>query len=454
MMPGLFRTTMKDIEDAYLVSLCNLIRTQIEKKSFSRKHDTPNTESWEQEARKSTLAALHKTIEALEDMGVRMGYPAPDHYSTDLIHSAEDDHQIPYCKGALLIQCSGANFSNIVLQQSAEPYHTCKFCYLEISDFQVKALKYTSDDWTSIAGCHILASPSFKDRRAAYRCFGCSSRGLGEVRVSAAGMRQHLDSCSSFKEARLQSQSVSIPQALPSRLPPNPPRLRHREASAFLRSSEGSESRIAASASPLQRKPLPAEETRQPPLPARSVPTIAMAADRLAPGFESLPQHTNTIPSGFPTDDDDVTTFERRNTSTARTAPSPTSTPTKARKQSTPPPRRHVSTNNSSTPMILQEPANSLPSSHGTNHSASFGSAAETPRTPQTATSNPPRLTPSASTPTTPRTATLTASDEQSPRSKISTLVEWGIPPADALRCLKLTNWRMDEAANLYHDGA
>src|SRR5438309_2364368 len=130
MVPGLFRTRMKDIEDAYLVSLCNLIGTQIEKKSSSRRQDTPKTESWEQEARQSTLGALQKTIEALEDMGVRMGYQAPDHYSTDLIHSAEDDHQtaelvkIPYCKGALLIQCSGASFGSVVLQQSAEQYHT------------------------------------------------------------------------------------------------------------------------------------------------------------------------------------------------------------------------------------------------------------------------------------------------------------------------------------------
>ena len=108
-----------------------------------------------------------------------------------LLHSsltAEDD--ITYCKGALLLQKSQSDVYSIVERQSSDQHFIYKYCSLEISDFRWNAFDHETEHWSLLASCHVLACPSLKDRRAAYRCFTCLS-----IEASAAAIRAHVDAC-------------------------------------------------------------------------------------------------------------------------------------------------------------------------------------------------------------------------------------------------------------------
>jgi hypothetical protein len=110
-----------------------------------------------------------------------------------------------FCAGARLLQANPAlSIIDIILPESYAPSYTCKFCYLDISSFQLFAMEWGEEHWTAIARCHIMACQSFEDRRAGFVCTGCEAfcgMDVARVRKSAVGLNIHMDKCLYMKAA-------------------------------------------------------------------------------------------------------------------------------------------------------------------------------------------------------------------------------------------------------------
>jgi hypothetical protein len=154
----------------------------------------PDSKDWQKDADDLARIASVKTVKALQDLASRLGYVSSanrDPMLSQLPHSSLNaDDDITYCKGALLLQKSQSDVYSIVERQSSDQQFICKYCSLEISDFQWNAPNHGTEHWSLLASCHVLACPSLKDRRAAYRCFTCLS-----IEASAAAIRAHVDAC-------------------------------------------------------------------------------------------------------------------------------------------------------------------------------------------------------------------------------------------------------------------
>ncbi|KAN0074157.1 hypothetical protein V8E54_008094 [Elaphomyces granulatus] len=119
----------------------------------------------------------------------------------------------PFCPGALLLQRdSSLRIDSIVLPTTSAPCFTCKFCYLELSSFQIFAMYWSSDDWTEVARCHVMACQSFKDKRAGYRCVACNVAGPNRtpLRTRTVGMFLHLSECQAIGENSEYSNETSV----------------------------------------------------------------------------------------------------------------------------------------------------------------------------------------------------------------------------------------------------
>jgi hypothetical protein len=174
-------------------------------------------QGWEEEVQNLISRASEKTIQALHGLAFRLGYIPPSESqdpSVPKLPSSHPDIKTPYCEGALLLQNSKTDVYSVIKQQSTDQDYSCKYCFLEISDFRSSSLNYTKEDWFLLASCHVQTCRSRKDRRAAYRCFACFySRGHKEIEPSAAAFRVHLNECQFMKlPQKKQSSPVSQSQ--------------------------------------------------------------------------------------------------------------------------------------------------------------------------------------------------------------------------------------------------
>ncbi|KAK5058588.1 hypothetical protein LTR84_010851 [Exophiala bonariae] len=197
----LFESDMDDIEKGVLSQLSASLRAL----SSTTNRQPESSHDHEAESTKLALRAIAGTIRTLERLASRLGYNVQS--SKSMGDLCDDSPDIDWCKGALLVQQTSASHQFILAQPDSQLAKVCKFCYLEVSDYRSKAVRHTDQDWSALASCHVLACSSFKDRRAAYRCFGCYISGVSKIHTSAAAMLDHLAACEEFNEKRTRSQS-------------------------------------------------------------------------------------------------------------------------------------------------------------------------------------------------------------------------------------------------------
>lgn len=259
----------------------------------------------EAEPTKLAVRAVTGTLRTLERLASRLGYTIrpsePSTLSTD--DSCDDSADIDWCKGALLIQQTSASHHFIMAQPTSQLAKVCKFCYLEVSDYRSKAVHHADEDWSALASCHVLASSSFKDRRAAYRCFGCYVSGVSKIHTSAAAMLDHIATCEEFTEKRTRSQTPPRTTTASQKVLPSRRAQSHSDSPAFSTpstlssngtpySSSPPPSKLRSQAPPLSTHiPLP---TREPP-PAPSTEAASAYPTRL-----ETPYSAKSIPGTFP----------------------------------------------------------------------------------------------------------------------------------------------------------
>ena len=190
-----------NINDTHLKALAKLLQDQVEKKSILR--PASQATEWSKTGRDLASTAVDRTVDALQDMATRMDYRPSDVQTPTILEPLADnssftiESSIPYCKGAVYLQNSRYQLQDIIMPPIGQQCNTCKYCYLEMSDYQTSAVNYKFSDWEDLAKCHVLACISLlRDRRAGYRCYKCYAAGLDEVHLSAAVTREHLKSCS------------------------------------------------------------------------------------------------------------------------------------------------------------------------------------------------------------------------------------------------------------------
>ncbi|KIX04453.1 uncharacterized protein Z518_05321 [Rhinocladiella mackenziei CBS 650.93] len=109
-----------------------------------------------------------------------------------------NDNEITYCRGALLLQSSKADADSILIPRPNGGF-TCRHCYLTINNSETSETTISSKDWSLIVSCHVQACASFRDRRAAFCCYGCFKHGNISTEISAVKMKDHLRTCELIK---------------------------------------------------------------------------------------------------------------------------------------------------------------------------------------------------------------------------------------------------------------
>jgi len=212
----------------YIVKIEQLIKTHLEEppcysQDISANVDDsqlpsrspPEYPEWQLKASKLAQAASKRIIKSLKDLSLRLrpesdtvphsldnrtslspsSPPSPGSTDRRLTHPTPP----PFCPGALLLQRdSSLTIDSIVLPTTSAPCFTCRFCYLELSSFQIFAMYWSPDEWTAVARCHVMACQSFKDKRAGYRCAACSvviGSNRTPLRTRTVGMLLHLNEC-------------------------------------------------------------------------------------------------------------------------------------------------------------------------------------------------------------------------------------------------------------------
>jgi hypothetical protein len=269
----------------------------------------PGSKYWEAEVDDLARAASEKTVKALQDLASRLGYvPSTnrDPLLSKLPHSSFGAKDVTYCKDALLLQKSKSDVYSILERQSSDQHFICKYCYLEISDFQWNASNHATEHWSLLASCHVLACPSLKDRRAAYRCFTCFSHGHNVIEPSAAAIRQHLDACKprmirgkvkkNLRGARKDQSSPDEQSEQTACLPPLSSDKPARGSSASLYTQHASRpsntTTLVTNPQPDARDGVYVPDQIMPPIPRRPAPPApsSMSADRTVPPVPPLPK--------------------------------------------------------------------------------------------------------------------------------------------------------------------
>ena len=478
----IFEQDLQAIADTDLVKLHDLIGGNTYAPSSGPAHNSngkkpplatsatvqPNSESkdWEEEAEDVARSASEKAIKALQDLASRVGYlPSTirDPLVSKLPWSPFGDEAVAYCKSAMLLQDSETNVDSVLRQQSSEQHFICKSCYLEISDFQSKASSYAAEDWSLLASCHVLACPSLKDRRAAYRCFACFALGLNVIEPSAAAIREHLDACKVRKiyeeQGRKKSREARKDQPSPvaeSEQTAHPPPLASdtpaRTSSASLHTQHASRAsdtrKLGASPQRDTRDGVNLPDENRPTTPRLPVPTdpSPASADRIArpvpPLPKSMPSRTavaaerrektdddsgardfTTLPGSFPSTDSLAATTPRTPRHPNVPQPSP---PTPTASQTSP---ASVANRTSITGPPNETTSRGRPnSSRRHRHTASTSGASAAQPLPASAT-------------------VMNGASDAPEADKISRLQQLGIPRAQAESLLRTAGGDVNEAA-------
>lgn len=433
-------------------------------------------------------SASEKTVTALRNLASRLGYVHStnlDPLVSKLPRSSFGAEDVAYCKAALILQQSQTDVYSVLERQSSEQHFVCKYCYLEISDFQFNASKYTTEDWSLLASCHILACPSFHDRRAAYRCFACFAHGENMIEPSAAVMRQHLDVChfrktwNELREKRLcwtmrhQSSPVKEPEPHPC---PSPLALDFQARGSFGVLPNHSASRLETPTQPTataqpdapeivvgpdQNRPAtmrrPVQTTPSsvsanlsgPPAPKSPMSTLSrVSRDQTAPPVPPLPKSTlphMAVTAEFPEMNNgapETGDFTDLPGSFPKPEPPVANNPRTPRHPNRPPP-------GTPTPMIdTPSPTLTANRPHITGHAedlATRGRLKSSPRNQHSVSSS----SASASLPSPTSMTHVNGANDTAEAAKVSQLEQLGIPRAQAENLLRTTGGNLNEAAEL-----
>jgi hypothetical protein len=100
-----------------------------------------------------------------------------------------------YCDGAMALQQNRkSTLHEISMPQKRDlPLTwTCKFCFLEISDYRRAAMAWDMGAWNSLGMSHVVACVSYTDRRAAFKCIDCDDLELRKIYADPAVFIQHI----------------------------------------------------------------------------------------------------------------------------------------------------------------------------------------------------------------------------------------------------------------------
>jgi hypothetical protein len=368
------------------------------------------------------VKAVAMTIRILERLASRLGYNVrssePSTPSTKAVR--DDSAEIDWCKGAFLIQQSPASYQSILAQPTSQLDKVCKFCYLEISDYRSKAVHQADEDWSALASCHVLACSSFKDRRAAYRCFGCYISGVSKVHTSAAAMLDHIATCEEFTEKRTRSQMP--PKTTAAGHGRYPSRLAQSYSDSSASSAPATPSTDSAH-SPAPKPSKPRSQAPPPsnpiPLPTRNPPPVPPTeAGPAYPPRPEAPHSSRSIPGTFPMADPIEKLYQ--------------------------PPRAPP------TPSTQQRSSSPLFRSTSTPRKPVPASQAPPPQPPQSP-PHPPHMSPSRPQRTSWNPSSAESSSPPLPRlpAQVRQLMELGATKGEAENGLKETNWDVPQAADL-----
>ena len=95
---------------------------------------------------------------------------------------------IKYCHGAAALQNSAVrSIEDIAVDGRSRMQYTyvCKFCFLQISNYQRTARDWGSYEWAALAKSHVVACTSWLDARALFKCIDCDKLGREHVTIDA-----------------------------------------------------------------------------------------------------------------------------------------------------------------------------------------------------------------------------------------------------------------------------
>jgi hypothetical protein len=100
-----------------------------------------------------------------------------------------------YCDGAMALQHNHKGSIQDITTQEREILPltwTCKFCFLEISDYRRASMAWDMGAWNSLGMSHVVACVSYTDRRAAFKCIDCDELELRKIYADPATFLQHI----------------------------------------------------------------------------------------------------------------------------------------------------------------------------------------------------------------------------------------------------------------------
>ena len=100
-----------------------------------------------------------------------------------------------YCDGAMALQHNHKSAIQDITMQGREILPltwTCKFCFLEISDYRRASMAWDIGAWNSLGMSHVVACVSYTDRRAAFKCIDCDELELRKIYADPATFLQHI----------------------------------------------------------------------------------------------------------------------------------------------------------------------------------------------------------------------------------------------------------------------
>jgi hypothetical protein len=95
---------------------------------------------------------------------------------------------IKYCHGATALQKSAVrSIEDIAVDGRSRMQYTyvCKFCFLQISNYQRTARYWSPYEWVALAKSHVVACTSWLDARALFKCIDCDKLGREHVTIDA-----------------------------------------------------------------------------------------------------------------------------------------------------------------------------------------------------------------------------------------------------------------------------
>jgi hypothetical protein len=111
-------------------------------------------------------------------------------------NATESDRSLEYCIGAVSMQKNPARVIESIAnagKPGMQFTYVCKFCFLQISNYHHSVKAWTSYQWACLAKSHLVASSSYLDPRAFFKCIECDHYGTATIIKEPVSFTNHIE---------------------------------------------------------------------------------------------------------------------------------------------------------------------------------------------------------------------------------------------------------------------